>query len=145
MRGFKEQRFDVLVSTSVIEVGIDIPNASVMIIEGAERFGLSQLHQFRGRTGRGIHKSYCFLFTSEYASKALQRLRAMEECDDGFKLAEIDLRLRGPGEFYGTRQSGIPDGTLLHLLNPELVVRARKAVERHSITLGERVTCPPKL
>ena len=131
MRGFKEQRFDVLVSTSVIEVGIDIPNASVMIIEGAERFGLSQLHQFRGRTGRGIHKSYCFLFTSEHASKALQRLRAMEECDDGFKLAEIDLKLRGPGELYGVLQSGVTEGALIHLLNPELVVRARKAVEKH--------------
>lgn len=131
MRGFKAHRYDILVSTSVVEVGIDIPNASIMLIEGAERFGLSQLHQFRGRVGRGEYKSYCFLCSSDSARPTSVRLKALEECNDGFKLAEIDLKLRGPGSLFGTRQSGIPENTLIHLLNPKLVVRARRAVEKY--------------
>ncbi|OGJ60035.1 ATP-dependent DNA helicase RecG [Candidatus Peribacteria bacterium RIFCSPHIGHO2_01_FULL_51_9] len=130
MRAFKEGRHDLLVSTSVIEVGIDVPNASVMVIEGAERFGLSQLHQFRGRVGRGVHKSYCFLFTTIPAQTSSQRLHAMEQHDNGFLLAEIDLKIRGPGELFGIRQSGIPEMRIAGLLNPELVVRARRAAER---------------
>lgn len=136
MRMFKECKSDLLVSTSVIEVGIDIPNASIMLIEGAERFGLSQLHQFRGRVGRGVHASYCFLCGSRSEKAGSIRLKAMEECNDGFKLAEIDLKLRGPGELYGVRQSGVPEGALIHLLNPELVVRARRAAEKYLFFCG---------
>ena len=130
MQKFTAQAFDILVSTSVIEVGIDIPNATMIIIEGSERFGLAQLHQFRGRVGRGDHKSHCFLFTTNLEQARSQRLKAMEKYDSGFQLAEIDLKIRGPGEMYGTRQSGIPEGVIQSLLNPELVVRARRAAER---------------
>ena len=130
MRTFKDCNSDILVSTSVIEVGIDVPNASIMIIEGSERFGLSQLHQFRGRVGRGDHKSYCFLFTTTPEQSRSQRLKAMEKHHDGFKLAEIDLQIRGPGELYGFRQSGIPEYRQSGLMNPELVVRARRAAEK---------------
>jgi len=131
MRMFKEKQFDILVSTSVIEVGIDVPNSTIIIIEGAERFGLSQLHQFRGRVGRGDVKSYCFLFTTNPEQAKSQRLKAMEKYDSGFQLAEIDLKLRGPGELFGFRQSGIPELRFGTLLNPELVVRARRAAERY--------------
>ncbi len=130
MQGFRDKQSDVLVSTSVIEVGIDIPNATIIIIEGAERFGLSQLHQLRGRVGRGDDKSYCFLFTSAPNMAHSPRLKAMEQHDSGFQLAEIDLKLRGPGELYGIRQSGIPDLRIGTLMNPELIVRARRAAEK---------------
>lgn len=130
MRAFKHREYDILVSTSVIEVGIDVPNATIIVIEGSERFGLAQLHQFRGRVGRGEHKSYCFLFTTTPQQARSPRLRAMEEHDSGFMLAEIDLQIRGPGELYGTRQSGLPEVRMGGLLNPELVVRARRAAER---------------
>ena len=130
MRGFKERETDLLVSTSVIEVGIDVPNASIILIEGAERFGLAQLHQLRGRVGRDDHQSYCFLSTTSQEQASSERLKAMEQYDSGFKLAEIDLKLRGPGELYGIRQSGIPEIRAGSLMNPELVVRARRAAER---------------
>ena len=130
MDDFKARKADILVSTSVIEVGIDVPNATMIIIEGSERFGLSQLHQFRGRVGRSDHQSYCFLFTTSPGQAHSERLKAMEKHDSGFMLAEIDLKLRGPGELYGTRQSGIPEFRFASLLNPEMVVRARKAAER---------------
>ena len=130
MRDFKEKRTDLLVSTSVIEVGIDVPNASIILIEGAERFGLAQLHQLRGRVGRDDHQSYCFLSTTSQEQASSERLKAMEQYDAGFKLAEIDLKLRGPGELYGIRQSGIPEIRAGSLMNPELVVRARRAAER---------------
>ena len=128
---FKNRVFDILVSTSVIEVGIDVPNASIIIIEGSERFGLAQLHQFRGRVGRGEHKSHCFLFTTTLEQSRSPRLKAMEQETSGFKLAEIDLQIRGPGEIYGTRQSGIPEVRFNGLMNPELVVRARRAAEKY--------------
>jgi ATP-dependent DNA helicase RecG len=108
MRAFAAHETDVLVSTTVIEVGIDVPNATVMVIEGAERFGVSQLHQLRGRVGRGEHPSQCLLFAEEAGETARRRLRAVAETGDGFKLAEIDLELRGEGEILGTRQSGLP-------------------------------------
>ncbi len=129
MLAFKNKETDILVSTSVIEVGIDIPNATVMLIEGADRFGLSQLHQFRGRVGRGSQKSYCFLCTQNASESTVARLRAMVDHTDGFKLAEIDLKLRGPGEVYGVRQSGIPDLKIASMANGVLVSRVRKAAE----------------
>lgn len=130
MREFKDKQFDILVSTSVIEVGIDVPNATIIVIEGSERFGLAQLHQFRGRVGRGEHKSHCFLFTTNPEQARSTRLKAMEKHDSGFQLAEIDLQIRGPGELFGLRQSGIPEYLAASLMNPELVVRARKAAEK---------------
>ena len=130
MRSFKEKQFDILVSTSVIEVGIDIPNSTIIIIEGSERFGLSQLHQFRGRVGRSDHKSHCFLFTTNPEQARSARLKAMEKYDSGFHLAEIDLKLRGPGEMFGLRQSGIPEYAVTSLLNSELVMKARNAAEK---------------
>ena len=129
MKRFNDNEIDILVSTSVIEVGVDVPNATIMLIEGAERFGLSQLHQFRGRVGRSEKQSYCFLCTSPDAQSSYIRLKAMVDHTDGFKLAEIDLKLRGPGEVYGIRQSGIPDLKIATLTNGVLVVRVRKAAE----------------
>lgn len=121
MQDFKDKKYDILVATSVVEVGIDIPNASVIIIEDADRFGLSQLHQFRGRVGRGEHQSHCFLFTSSGTAKARERLRAMVKFSSGFDIAEEDFKLRGPGEFFGTRQSGIPDEAMKHITNVKLI------------------------
>jgi ATP-dependent DNA helicase RecG len=130
LREFKEKKYDILVSTSVIEVGIDVPNSTIMIIEGAERFGLAQLHQFRGRVGRSDFQSYCFLFTTTPEQARSPRLKAMEQFDSGFQLAEIDLKLRGPGELFGTRQSGLPEFQFPQLFQPELVVKARQAAEK---------------
>lgn len=129
MRSFKNKAIDILVSTAVVEVGIDIPNATVMLIEGAERFGLSQLHQFRGRVGRGSEQSYCFLFPSDGKSPDSARLQALEKHASGFDLAEIDLELRGPGAFLGTRQSGLPDIAFEHLANTRLIALTRQTAE----------------
>lgn len=125
-----KHEIDILVATSVIEVGIDIPNATVMMIEGADRFGLAQLHQFRGRVGRSEHQSYCLLFTESTSEQTIQRLRALTESADGFALAEKDLELRGPGELYGTRQSGEPDVMLANLLNAPLLKETKDAAEQ---------------
>ena len=110
MARFKRREIDVLISTTVIEVGVDVPNATVMVIEHAERFGLAQMHQLRGRVGRGKAKSFCVLLTGERITpEAEARLEAMVSTQDGFALAEFDLAQRGPGEFFGTRQAGLPD------------------------------------
>jgi ATP-dependent DNA helicase RecG len=127
MRDFKEGKIDMLVATSVIEVGVDVPNAAIMIIEGADRFGLAQLYQFRGRIGRGEYQSYCFLMTEMKGEKAKARLRAILKAKNGFELAEEDLKLRGPGEFFGEVQSGFSDATLEALRDPALVKTSREA------------------
>ena len=109
MSDFKNKKYDILVSTTVVEVGVDVPNATVMIIENAERFGLSQLHQLRGRVGRSSLQSYCILVSSTKSQETRERLNIMTQTNDGFVIAEKYLQLRGPGEFLGTRQSGLPD------------------------------------
>jgi ATP-dependent DNA helicase RecG len=140
MEDFKNKKYDILVATSVVEVGIDIPNASVIIIEDADRFGLAQLHQFRGRVGRGQHQSYCFLFTSNSSSKSKERLSALVDHSSGFDIAEKDFKLRGPGEFLGTRQSGLPDVAMEHITNTKLIEIAHDYAEQiltDSPTLGD--------
>ncbi|MDD3190406.1 MAG: ATP-dependent DNA helicase RecG [Candidatus Pacebacteria bacterium] len=129
MKKFAENRINILVSTSVVEVGIDIPNATVMLIEGADRFGLAQLHQFRGRVGRGEYQSYCFLFTDSTSSKTHRRLKALIESDNGFDLAQKDLELRGPGELVGVRQSGLPDLAMASLSDSELIQATREEAQ----------------
>ncbi len=131
MSAFRDREFDILVSTSVIEVGIDIPNATVMLIEGADRFGLSQLHQFRGRVGRGGNQSYCLLLADAVSMDGELRLDTMVATDDGFALAQTDLELRGPGDFLGgTRQSGLPDlGFLIDAFDTRLLDIARRTAE----------------
>ena len=128
MRRFKAGEIQVLVSTTVIEVGIDVPNASVMLVEHAERFGLSQLHQLRGRVGRGPWKSYCILLASGHLTEdARRRVEALVSTHDGFRIAEVDLELRGPGEFFGTRQSGLPEFRVADLLrDAALLEEARR-------------------
>jgi ATP-dependent DNA helicase RecG len=130
MRAFASGEFDVLVSTSVIEVGIDVPNASLIIIEDAERFGLAQLHQFRGRVGRGQHKSFCALVSKSESADAEERLRALEATNNGFILAEKDLELRGPGDFLGTRQSGLPELRVAHLSDVVTLGLARASAQK---------------
>ncbi|RLC40382.1 MAG: DNA helicase RecG [Candidatus Nealsonbacteria bacterium] len=129
MRDFKAGQIDILVSTSVVEVGIDIPKATVIMIEGAERFGLAQLHQFRGRVGRSDLQSYCFLFTESPAKKTRQRLGAIVKSENGFELAQKDLEIRGPGSLYGTKQWGIPDLAMENLKNLPLVEKTREAAK----------------
>ncbi|TAK56078.1 MAG: ATP-dependent DNA helicase RecG [Dehalococcoidia bacterium] len=130
MRRFRDREADILVSTSVIEVGIDVPNATVMMIEGADRFGLAQLHQFRGRVGRGAEQSFCLLLSDEPGEEAGQRLRLMEETNDGFRLAEADMQARGPGQFFGTRQSGLPGLKVAKLTDVKLIETTRNEAER---------------
>ena len=130
MKKFKEGKTDILVSTSVVEVGIDVPTATVMMIEGADRFGLAQLHQFRGRIGRGSVQSYCFLFADSTAKKTRQRLKAVLTAKNGFELAEKDLKIRGPGDFSGVRQWGLPDLAMASLNNLELIQKSRQAAQK---------------
>ncbi|MEK9158031.1 MAG: ATP-dependent DNA helicase RecG [Patescibacteria group bacterium] len=144
MARFKEGFADILVSTSVIEVGVDIPNATVMMIENAEHFGLAQLHQFRGRIGRGEHQSTCLLFTSGSEKTSNQRLKALVATDDGFLLAEKDMAIRGPGEFFGTGQSGLPDLAMAALGNVELIKKSR-AEARLILTEDVNLTKHPEL
>ncbi|MDD5430900.1 MAG: ATP-dependent DNA helicase RecG [Candidatus Pacebacteria bacterium] len=129
MKDFKDKKFDILVSTSVIEVGVDVPNATIMMIEGADRFGLAQLYQFRGRVGRGVHQSFCLLFTDSTSDTVQRRLNSLLTAKNGFELAEKDLELRGPGQFMGETQTGFPDIAMRALQNMEMVKSARSAAE----------------
>jgi ATP-dependent DNA helicase RecG len=131
MTAFRLNQLQVLVATSLIEVGVDVPNATVMLIENAEHFGLAQLHQLRGRIGRGAHESFCILISNAKNAEAQSRLRILEQSNDGFKIAEADLSLRGPGELLGQQQSGLPDlrfGNLATDLN--LIRQARDLVAK---------------
>ncbi|HEY56366.1 MAG TPA: DNA helicase RecG, partial [Dehalococcoidia bacterium] len=130
MRRFRASELDILVSTPVVEVGIDVPNATVMLVESADRFGLSQLHQFRGRVGRGPDQSYCMLLAQNPSEVGRERLDIIEKTQDGFQLAEEDLKLRGPGEFFGTRQSGLPDLKMARLSDVPLLELARSEAIR---------------
>ncbi len=142
MRRFQRGEIDVLVATTVIEVGVDVPNATVMVVDHAERFGLAQLHQLRGRVGRGAAKSYCILMTGDRVSDVgEERLNAMVRTQDGFELAELDLSMRGPGEFFGTRQAGLPDFRVANLLRDrQLLELAKQEAARFAIDPGPDVT-----
>jgi ATP-dependent DNA helicase RecG len=136
MASFKAGELQLLVATTVIEVGIDVPNATVMVIEHAERFGLSQLHQLRGRVGRGSHRSRCLLLASDRLSDdGVRRLRVMEATSDGFRIAEADLEIRGPGDFLGTRQAGLPDFRVANILRDGRVLEEAR---REAFALVER-------
>jgi ATP-dependent DNA helicase RecG len=131
MERFLKKQTNIMVATTVIEVGVDVPNATVMVIENAERFGLSQLHQLRGRVGRGGHQSYCILMTGDKLSNdARFRIQTLLQTNDGFKIADADMKLRGPGEIEGTRQSGAPQFRLADLVTDEIILNeARSSAE----------------
>jgi ATP-dependent DNA helicase RecG len=127
MRLFQKREIQILVATTVIEVGVDVPNATVMVVEHAERFGLAQLHQLRGRIGRGAAKSFCILMTGgKTTEEGDRRLDAMVRTNDGFQIAELDLELRGPGEFFGTRQAGLPSFRVANLIRDRQLLEAAK-------------------
>lgn len=142
MDRFRAHEFDILVSTTVIEVGVDVPNATVMVIENAERFGLAQLHQLRGRVGRGSLQSYCVMIAGETSLKTRKRLKIIEGSTDGFVIAEADLKLRGPGELRGTRQSGIPDLRLADLANDEEIIVQARELAKHILANDPRLEHP---
>ena len=144
MRDFKEKKYDMLVATSIIEVGVDVPNASIMIIEGADRFGLAQLYQFRGRIGRGEHQSYCFLMTETKATKRRRACRRSSARRTGSNSPKKTSKLRGPGEFFGEVQSGFSDATLEALRDPELVKISREAAAAFSNTTRNSRSAPLK-
>ena len=127
MNKFKNKEYDILVSTTVVEVGVDVPNATVIVIENAERFGLSQLHQLRGRVGRSDLQSYCVLSSSTKSQETRARLNIMTQTNDGFVIAEKDLQIRGPGEFLGTRQSGLPDMIIADLVNDSKILELARS------------------
>ena len=143
MNDFREHKYDILISTTVIEVGVDIANATVLIVEDAERFGLAALHQLRGRVGRSSVQSYCYLFSDSNNPTSFSRLQAMEKTSDGFRLAQIDLELRGPGEIYGTSQHGILDLTFANIFDTRLLAEVRKSVD--SFITRDKMLQYPKL
>ena len=133
MKSFKNKELDILVSTTVIEVGVNVPNATLMIIENAERFGLAQLHQLRGRVGRGKHKSYCILIYASKSDVCKQRMAIMEETNDGFKISEKDLEIRGPGEFFGTRQHGLPELRIANIFKHMKILKIAQQEARYIV------------
>ncbi|CEH35429.1 ATP-dependent DNA helicase RecG [Romboutsia lituseburensis] len=134
MKSFKNREIDILVSTTVIEVGVNVPNATLMIIENAERFGLAQLHQLRGRVGRGSHKSYCILIYASKSEVCKQRMSIMEETNDGFKISEKDLEIRGPGEFFGTRQHGLPELKVANIFKHMKILKLAQQEARYIVS-----------
>ena len=145
MTKFANNELSILVATSVVEVGVNIPNATIMMIEGADRFGLAQLHQFRGRVGRSDHQSYCFLFTDSRSPSTKERLQFFASCRDGFALAEKDLELRGPGDVYGTEQSGMHILKLATLRDSELLEKARHYAQTYVSRLQEFPTLQKRI
>ena len=145
MTKFREGQLDILVSTPVVEVGIDIPQATIMLVEGAERFGLSQLHQLRGRVGRSDKESYCLLFTEILTGKPFQRLKALEKIDVGMKLAELDLTMRGPGEIYGTAQHGFFDLKIATFTDLDLIEKTKKAAQEFLLQIAQYPLLQAKL
>jgi ATP-dependent DNA helicase RecG len=143
MNDFRDHKYDILISTTVIEVGVDIANATVLIVEDAERFGLAALHQLRGRVGRSSTQSYCYLFSESNNPISFSRLQAMEKTNDGFRLAQIDLELRGPGEIYGTSQHGILDLSFANIFDTRLLAEVRKSVD--TFIVGDKMLQYPKL
>jgi ATP-dependent DNA helicase RecG len=137
MHQFQQGKVHILVATTVIEVGVDVPNATVMVIENAERYGLAQLHQLRGRVGRGGHQSYCILVTGKLGDTGRERIRILVDSNNGFHIAEMDLKLRGPGEFFGTRQSGMPT---LRIAN---IIRDRDTLELARSEAASFIQSPP--
>jgi ATP-dependent DNA helicase RecG len=142
MAAFKGGQIHILVCTTVIEVGMDVPNATVMVIEQAERFGLAQMHQLRGRVGRGAEQSYCILVTGKLGDTARERIRTLVESNDGFYIADVDMRLRGPGEFFGTRQSGLPSLTIANIVRDGEILEIAR---REAIDFIERPPSPETL
>jgi len=142
MRDFVDGKIDILVSTTVIEVGVDVPNANLMVIENAERFGLSQLHQLRGRVGRGSYQSYCIMFCAPNQAIAQERMKAMCETSDGFRIAEEDLKLRGPGDFFGTRQHGVPEMRIANLFSDMDILKDAQTAVAEILAEDERLELP---
>jgi ATP-dependent DNA helicase RecG len=133
MHQFKQGIINVLVSTTVIEVGVNVPNATVMIVENSERFGLAQLHQLRGRVGRGMHKSYCVLISESKTQEAIERMKIMTSTNDGFVIAEKDLEMRGTGEFFGTRQHGLPELKMADIVKDIDILKETRDIAREMI------------
>lgn len=145
INNFRENKTQILVSTTVVEVGVDVPNATVILIENAERFGLSQLHQLRGRVGRGSHRSYCLLIRGAGSNDAIERLQVLEQSQDGFFIAEMDMRLRGPGQVLGTKQSGLPDFALASLVEDREVLELARVAAEEIIEKDESLNDWPPL
>ena len=142
MNRFKKGETQLLVSTTVVEVGVDVPNAVIMMVENAERYGLSQLHQLRGRVGRGSEKSYCILVSAHQGEETQKRLRIMHDLADGFRIAEEDLKLRGPGDFFGQRQHGLPALTIADMTHDMAVLKETQALAREILAADGQLSEP---
>ena len=142
MHRFASGELDGLVATTVIEVGVDVPNATVMVIENAERFGLSQLHQLRGRVGRGSDESYCILFCSSHGEVAKERMKVMCSTNDGFKISERDLEIRGPGEFFGTKQHGLPEMKIANFFTDMDILKESQAAAAEILKADPGLSLP---